>query len=65
MKTSKLITLSTAHLHPLESQHIDSVSSLYNEFSNLISICDEVIRDCKEHHLPYVKVRINDVIKTF
>lgn len=63
MKATKLITLSTAHLHPLEAQHIDSVFSLYNEFSNLNSICDEVIRDCKDEHLPCLQKLLINLMK--
>ena len=51
MNTKKIITLSTAHLHPLEAQHIESVSLIDNRFSNLISINEDVIADSKRMQL--------------
>lgn len=62
MKSSKLITLSTTHLHPLEAQKMNEVSILYNEFNNLISICDGVIQDCKDSYLPCLAELLNDLM---
>ena len=42
-----ITTLSTAHLHPLEANLMNSVSLFHNEFSNLISIDDDAIQECK------------------
>ena len=51
MNTKKIITLSTAHLHPLEAQCINSVSLIDNQFSNLISINEDVIAESKRMQL--------------
>ncbi len=47
----KLLILSTCHLHPLEANKVNEVSTLYNDTTNLISICDDAIDECNQKYL--------------
>lgn len=51
MISQKLLILSTCHLHPLEANKVNEVSSLYNDTTNLIAICDDVIDECNRKYL--------------
>lgn len=51
MTSQKLLILSTCHLHPLEASKVNEVSSLYNDTTNLIAICDDVIDECNRKYL--------------
>lgn len=51
MNHQKLLILSTCHLHPLEANKVNEVSSLYNDTTNLIAICDDVIDECNRKYL--------------
>ena len=42
MEISKILTLSTAHLHPLEAQKIDKVSYISNETCSLVNTDPEM-----------------------
>jgi len=68
MEISKILTLSTAHLHPLEGQKIDKVSyvssdtcSLVNADSEMYSFYIEESMPCLVDLLKFIKLIHSDV----
>ena len=51
MTSQKLLVLSTCHLHPLEAGKVNEVSILFDDTTNLIAICDDVIDGCNHRYL--------------
>ena len=51
VNSKKILTLSTAHLHPLEVNHLNDTSICFSDWCNLISVDNDVIEECKTLHL--------------
>jgi len=65
MITSKLVTLSTAHLHPLESQKLDSVSFMSCTLSALIRTDDYSCEECERASLCCLADLMRTIRNTF
>ena len=68
MEISKILTLSTAHLHPLEGQKIDKVSYVHSDSCSLVNTDPEMYDFYIEESMPclvdllkLIKEQYNDV----
>jgi len=52
MEISKILTLSTAHLHPLEGQKIDKVAYISNDTCSLVNAEPEMYSFYIEKNMP-------------
>jgi hypothetical protein len=52
MEISKVLTLSTAHLHPLEGQKVDKVSYTHSDTSSMVNTDPEMYEFYIEEGLP-------------
>jgi hypothetical protein len=52
MEISKILTLSTAHLHPLEAQKIDKVSYVHSDTCSLVNADPEMYSFYIEESMP-------------
>ena len=69
MEISKVLTLSTAHLHPLEGQKIDKVSYVHSDTCSLVNTDPGMYEFYIEEGLPclvdllkLIKEQYNDVV---
>ena len=69
MEISKVLTLSTAHLHPLEGQKIDKVSYVHSDTCSLVNTDSGMYEFYIEEGLPclvdllkLIKEQYNDVV---
>jgi hypothetical protein len=65
MKIEKFLTLSTAHLHPLEAKFIDEVSFLSSSYSNLICTDDIIPDECKKHGMVCLQELLKELKEKF
>ena len=68
MEISKILTLSTAHLHPLEGPKVDTVSYTHSDTSSMVNTDPEMYEFYIEESLPclvdllkLIKEQYNDV----
>ena len=68
MEISKILTLSTAHLHPLEGPTVDKVSYTHSDTSSMVNTDPEMYEFYIEESLPclvdllkLIKEQYNDV----
>ena len=52
MEISKILTLSTAHLHPLEAQKVDKVSYTHSDTCSMVNTDPEMYQFYIEEGLP-------------
>ena len=65
MEISKILTLSTAHLHPLEGQKIDKVSYSHSDTCSLVNADPEMYEFYIEEGLPCLVDLLKSVNKQY